>query len=493
VNRIGFAGDSGVPFSWRYRLEVQVLTVRGARSDGGPITFLLVHTTRETRPTTVLPLGMLRVAEACEAGGEAVAIADLAFARSPRRALLKAVARHQPMAVGFSVRNIDNADADQPRYYLPAVRELVDALRAAHPEVAILAGGAGVSLAPGLCREALGVDCIVAGPGERTVPGLLQAVREGGREALPPIIHGIPGPCAAAAQFARWLDLRPYKRRGAPLNIQSRRGCPYSCVYCNYSLVEGADRYEMDGVAPVVEALQAQVEATGIRDVEFVDSTFNSPPEYAVELCEALAKVDLGLELQASGITPRHGSREMLEAMKAAGFRTITCSPDAASPVTIESYGKGFTLADLENMARNTAELDLRVMWSFMFGGPGETEQTLRDTIHFIEEHIHPHDLVMLTARMRVYPGTQLAAIARDEGSQTPVLDPKASGQFYLSPALDAETLDAALAGLAERNANIMRMQGGQRDIVGWIQRMQSLSGKRGPTWAEHPAVRRRG
>ena len=468
------------------------MTVPGGCSNGGQVPFLLVHTNRETRPTSVLPLGMLRVAEACEAAGEAVAIADLAFVRSAGRALLEAVRRHQPEVVGLSVRNIDNADADQPRYYLPAVRELVDSLRAARPEIAILAGGSGVSLAPGLCREALGVDCIVAGPGERTVPGLLQAVREGGRAALSPIVHGTPGPCAPAAHFARWLDLRPYKRRGAPLNIQSRRGCPYHCVYCNYSLVEGAQHFEMDGVEPVIEALRTQVEATGIRDVEFVDSTFNSPPEYAVELCETLAKVDLGLELQASGITPRHGSREMLEAMKAAGFRAVTCSPDAAYAATIESYGKGFMLADLENMARNTAELDLPVMWSFMFGGPGETEQTLRDTIHFIEEHIHPHDLVMLTARMRVYPGTQLAAIARAEGSPTPVLDPKASGQFYLSPALDAGTLDDALAGLAKRNSNVMRMQGGQRGIVGWIQWLQGLSGRGGPTWAEHPAVRRR-
>jgi radical SAM superfamily enzyme YgiQ (UPF0313 family) len=453
---------------------------------------LLVNTNRETRPTTVFPLGMLRVAEACEAAGEAVAVADLAFVRSPRRALLKAVARHQPMAVGLSVRNIDNADADQKRYYLPAVRELVDALRAAHPEVAILAGGSGVSLAPGLCREALGVDCVVAGPGERTVPGLLQAVRESRHAALPPIVHGTPGPCAPAAYFARWLNLRPYKRRGAPLNIQSRRGCPYHCVYCNYSLIEGARRFEMDGVEPVIEALQTQVKATGIRDVEFVDSTFNSPPAYAIELCEALAKADLGLELQATGITPRYGSREMLEAMKAAGFRAITCSPDTASPATIESYGKGFVLADLENMARNTAELDLPVMWSFMFGGPGETEQTLRDTIHFIEEHIHPCDLVMLTTRMRIYPGTKLAAIARDEGSPTPVLDLKAPGQFYLSPDLDAGTLDGALAELAKRNSNVMRLQGGQRGIVGWIQLIQGLSGKAGPTWAEHPAVRRR-
>ena len=453
---------------------------------------LLAHTNRETRPTTVLPLGMLRVAEACEAAGEPVAVVDLAFVRSQRRSLLAAVDRHRPTAVGFSVRNIDNADADQPRYYLPAVRELVDALRAAHPDVVILAGGSGVSMAPELCRAALGVDCVVAGPGERTVPRLLEELRSGGREALPPIAFGTPGPCAPAAEFTRWLDLRPYKRRAAPLNIQSRRGCPYHCVYCNYAAVEGTTRYETEGVEAVLAALEAQVEATGIRDVEFVDSTFNSPPGYAIALCEALARADLGLELQASGITPRHGSRAMLEAMKAAGFRAITCSPDTASAATIESYGKGFELADLEAMARNTRELDLPVLWSFMFGGPGETERTLLDTLQFIEEHIHPYDIVMVTTRMRIYPGTRLADIALREGGEEPVLDLRAPGQFYLSPALDPLTLDRALAGLAKRHDNVMRMEEGQRGVVGWVQRFQGLFGKGGPTWAAHPAVRRR-
>ncbi len=437
-------------------------------------------------------MGLLRVADACEAAGIDTTVLDLGFVRGPERRLARAIREKNPDLVGLSVRNIDNADHRAPRYYLEGARKLIDAIRSGRPDLPVVVGGAGVSMAPAMCREALNADCLIAGPGERTLPRLFAEVLEKGRDALPSVVHGEPGPCAPTANFAKWLDLKPYLRRNAPLGIQARRGCPYHCVYCNYAAIEGATKYEMGQVDAVVTALQEQVDATGIRDVEFVDSTFNSPPKFTIKLCEALAKADLDLTLQASGITPRHGTPDVLEAMRAAGFSAITCSPDAAAPSTIESYGKGFERAELDAMCDTTARLDLPVLWSLMFGGPGETEDSVLETLRWVEEVVHPADVVMVTTRMRVYPHTRLAQVLVDEGGDPPVLDLRTPGQFYLSPHVDGGWLDTELHALTRRRPNVMYMDSGQRAMVGFIQRIQALVGQRGPTWAAHPVVRRR-
>lgn len=455
-----------------------------SRGDG----LLLVNTNRETRPTAVLPIGLLRVADACEAAGIDVRVLDLAFVRRPQAKLSKAL-RERPAMVGFGVRNVDNADVQAPLYYLPFVRSLVEVVRA-EGEIPVVVGGAGVSMAPELVRDELGIDCVVSGPGEATAIELFRKAEAG--ETLPEMVDGTPTVFAPTARFERWIKLAPYRRRGAPLSVQSRRGCPFKCVYCNYSKIEGAAGYELGAIDGIIESIRERIAATGMSDVEFVDSTFNSPAGFAQKLCRALAKAELDASYVASGITPRFADRETLEAMSEAGFCAIWCTPDTASEPTIASYGKDFTLQQLSDMARWTSELKLPVMWSFMFGGPGETEETVRQTLAFIEEAIDPDHPVMLTARMRIYPSTRLAEIAVEEGYPAPSLDLNEPRQFYLSPHLQAEQLDGMLRDVRARLSNIMFMEGSQARSLPWLQRVHSFFGQKEPLWVSYPKSRRR-
>ena len=449
---------------------------------------LLVNTNREIRPTAVLPIGLLRVADACEAAGIDVRVLDLAFVRRPQAKLAKAL-RQRPALVGFGVRNLDNPDVQAPLYYLPFVRSLVEVVEAAG-DIPTVVGGAGVSMAPELVRAELGVDCVVSGPGEATAIELFRRAEAG--EPLPETADGTPTVFAPSARFERWINLAPYRRRGAPLSVQSRRGCPFKCIYCNYSKIEGAAGYELGQIEGIVEAVRERIAATGMTDVEFVDSTFNSPAGFARKLCDALAEADLGASFVASGVTPRFSDRETLEAMKRAGFCAIWCTPDTASPTTIEAWAKDFSMENLSGMARWTSELQLPVMWSFMFGGPAETEATVKETLSFIEEAIDPDHPVMLTARMRIYPSTRLAEVAVEQGYPEPVLDLNAPRQFYLSPELEPEQLDELLRDARKRMPNIMFMEGSQAKSLPWLQRVHSFFGNKEPLWVSYPKSRKR-
>ncbi len=454
------------------------------------MTLLLVNPNRESKPVPAMPLGLLRVAEAAERVGVPVQFLDLAFVSRPEQLLRKTIAKHQPAAVGFTVRNIDNADFRAPRFYLDEVRPLVAIARECCPGPIVI-GGAGASMAPELVRADLGADCVVVGPGEGVVTQIYEAATGG--EPLPPVLVGPPGAATLpAADYARWLQLGPWRRRAAPLPVQSRRGCPRKCVYCNYAAIDGSAKYLLGDVGEVVESIRQGVAATKIPHVEFVDSTFNSPPSYTIALCEALADADLGLNLGASGITPRFASREVLESMREAGFSAIWCSPDTAAPETIDAYGKGFSTEDLYGMARAADDLGFTVMWSFLFGGPGETEATVAETLRFAREEIPADHPVMLTSRMRIYPGTELARIYEAEGNPAPVLDPREPGQFYLSSHLDESRLDAVLFDAHESQPNLMYLDAAQAPVVGFLQWVNGLLGRRQPTWADYAPIRRR-
>ena len=450
------------------------------------MTLLLVNPNRETKPVPAMPLGLLRIAEAADALGIPVDVLDLTFVGNPERALRRRIAQVRPDVIGFGVRNIDNADMQAPIYYLDAIRPLITAAREA-AGVPIVIGGAGASMAPEAVREALGADCVIAGPGE----GVIGRIHEDPR-GLPAVLPGGVGEASPTVDYGRWLDLRAWRRRAAPLPVQSRRGCPRLCVYCNYAAIDGTSKYVLGDVDAVVEALREAVASTGMRSIEFVDSTFNSPPRYTVALCEAIARADLGLDLGASGITPRFATIEVLEAMRDAGFRSIWCSPDTAAPATIASYGKGFSASELHRMAESAERLGFTVMWSFLFGGPGETDDTVAETLRFAREQIPPDHPVMLTSRMRIYPGTRLESIAREEGWPATVLDPRTPGQFYLSPAVEAEGLDATLFAAHESQPNLMYLAAAQGSVVGWLQRMNGLLGRTQPTWVDYAPIRRR-
>jgi len=92
-------------------------------------------------------------------------------------------------------------------------------------------------------------------------------------------------------------------------------------------------------------------------------------------------------------------------------------------------------------------------MWFFILGGPGETRDTIRETFDFIDRFVQPEDMAHLTAGVRIYPGTALAARAVDEGIVAPG-QPLLEPTFYVSPALRGEALEAAVAEETAKRPN---------------------------------------
>ena len=456
---------------------------------------LLVSTNRERQPYPVVPNGLACVASALDAAGHRVRFLDLCFSRDPVATARGAATGFRPDIIGVSVRNIDNSDAIALRHYTPEARGILSALRQAAPDARVIAGGAAFGVAPEALFRDLGVDYAVAGDGERASVALVNALTSGEAiEALPGLVRDRNGTVSftppgedadldslPSPTLHRWIDLARYQRHGATIPIQTKRGCVYKCVYCTYRNVEGWGYRTRDPelVADEIEELKIRA---GVRHFDFVDSTFNSPPGHAIQVCEAITRRKLGVQLDTTNFTPATASSELLGAMTAAGFRSLGITAESASDAVLARLEKGFTAAKVREVAERVEKHGIRTLWIFLVGGPGETTRTLEETLAFAAWRLGRGDAVYLTVGLRIYPGTTLHRIAIGEGVVPPdstLLDPA----FYFSSALDFNTTVARLKRFASEHPRFMFSADSRSVVLPYLTRAASVLRLPRPHW----------
>jgi radical SAM superfamily enzyme YgiQ (UPF0313 family) len=254
-------------------------------------------------------------------------------------------------------------------------------------------------------------------------------------------------------QAWRWLDLRAYGARGTPYPIQTKRGCALRCSYCVYNTIEGR-QYRLRRPADVVDEIEEALEH-GIKSFDFVDSTFNLPVEHARAVCDELAVRDLPVMLSTMGLNPAGVTPALVADLKRARFESVMCTPESASEATLRSLGKGFGVAEIERAALLLREASIPTYWFFLLGAPGETIETVAETLAFCEKHIPAQHMVLFATGIRVYPGTPLERQCRDSGWFAPE-DDLFLPSWYLSPELDREALYRMLLDGARRHPNWM-------------------------------------
>lgn len=462
-------------------------------ADGARV--LLVSTNRERQPYPVVPNGLACVASALDAAGHNVRFVDLCFARDPVAAARDAARRFRPDIIGVSVRNIDNSDAIALRHYTPEARDVLHALRAASPGAKVVAGGAAFGVAPEALFRDLGVDYAVAGDGERASVALIDALCSGSPiEALPglvrerdgAVVFTPPGEDAdldalPSPSLHRWIDLARYQRHGATIPIQTKRGCVYKCVYCTYRNVEGWG-YRTRNPELVADEVEELNRKAGVHHFDFVDSTFNSPPGHAVQVCEAITRRHLDVRLDTTNFTPATASPELLGAMKSAGFRTLGITAESASDPVLEKLEKGFNAAKVREVADRVERHGIKTLWIFLVGGPGETAKTLEETLAFARWRLDRGDAVYLTVGLRIYPGTTLHRIAIAEGvvpTNSTLLDPA----FYFSSELQFDPTVARLKRFAADHPRFMFSADSRSFVLPYLTRAASILRLPRPHW----------
>jgi radical SAM superfamily enzyme YgiQ (UPF0313 family) len=375
---------------------------------------LFVNANETTRPYRVAPLGLAFVATATERAGHDVRFVDLPQTTKGQQQFVAALRDWQPDYVALGIRNLDNSDFHALETYLDGPAELIRTTRQIIPHAKVIVGGPAGTVEPE--RVATTVDCdhLVLGEGEESLPQLIRRLDAG--EAVPRIVgadeKGMPFRVALpdslpAPQLHRWVEnFAPYLRGDAGYPVQTKRGCPLKCTYCTYGRIEGV-RYRFLSPNAIADEIEGAL-ARGIRDFEFVDSTFNLPARHAIAVLQTLRDRKLHANYVGTGLTPLQLPDELLAAMRELGFRSVILTAESAADAMLASYQKNYRRDKLFAAAEALQRHDIRALWVFLLGGPGETPDTVEQTLSFIAQSVPSPNAVYVTSGIRIYPGSPI-------------------------------------------------------------------------------------
>jgi radical SAM superfamily enzyme YgiQ (UPF0313 family) len=411
-----------------------------------------------------LPLGLASVVAAVEPGQE-IKVLDFMFAADPLEEVRRVLAEWQPELIALSLRNLDNQDSRHPITYFPENRELITMLRG-RSQAPIILGGGGFNIMPRELMEYLEPDWGLAGEGEEALQDFLRAWPRGDWEQVSGLIwrqgevwrRNPPQRVAALGRLAApaleyfsphlYQEAQGSAKLPGMIPVQTRRGCPMRCTYCTTPRLEGRG-IRVWPLEQVASWLKDWYERWGLTRFYFVDNIFNHPVEYARRLCQAIYDLHLPLEWGCL-INPAFPDRELFRMIRRAGGEMVQVGNESGSDLMLANLGKGFGREQVELTLQLLQEEGLPFSCFLMLGGPGETPETVKESVALLEKY--QPQLVNLTVGIRIYPGLPLHRQALEEGVVAPG-DDLLWPHFYLSPAIK-EWVWGYLEGVSARHPN---------------------------------------
>ena len=378
----------------------------------------------EMRPP-VAPLALDYIGGRLRGSGIDVRLVDLSFAQGSSGAIMQAFTEVEPIAVGVSFRNTDDCYWPSCDWFVPGLRELVEQIHSATTAPVVL-GGCGFSILPIPVFDYCGADLAIVGDGEdaflrlvqgldkgdacRDLPGLIYRNRDGSTVVNPPRYDDGALDVPTGRDL---IDNARYLREGAMGNIETKRGCPMKCIYCADPIAKGTTVRcrPASQVADEIESLLGQ----GADVLHLCDGEFNIPPDHALDVCEELVRRGLGDHMQWYGYASVHPfPAELAAAMRRAGCVGINFGVDSGCNRMLRALGRGYTRDHIRETVERCQQAGITVMLDLLIGGPGEDEASARETIGFIKS-LNPARAGAATG-VRVYPGTRLAEMIRQQG-----------------------------------------------------------------------------
>ncbi len=460
---------------------------------------LLISANTTVEPYPVYPLGLDYVAGAI-ADNHQVTVLDLNQHGCDTN-LQTAIRRFGPDVIGISLRNVDNTDAADPMDFIDHYRCVMAAVRQA-ANVPVILGGSAFTIFPREFMQKLEADYGVAGEGERLTQ-LLNSIEKGNdANGLPGIFvgptsqhvsadqatgngqtgHGLSNsgqrlcPSTIHRRFDKTADHLPfYLKNGGMLNLQTKRGCPFRCVYCSYPHIEGRKMrlFQPEQIARTAMELQE----AGAKYLFIADSAYNADAEHSLQVARAFKAA--GVTVPWGGFfAPVRMPQDYFRVLADCGLKHVEFGTEALADPVLESYGKPFTVAQVFKAHQAANAAGLHVAHYFLLGGPGESGQTLKTTFSNIDKL--EKTVLFLFCGMRVYPNTALYDISLEQGqieASRDILAPV----FYEPPSLPLEEIFERIEVQAKERVNWVTSSNGHESVR--IMNRMYEKGYSGPLW----------
>jgi len=192
----------------------------------------------------------------------------------------------------------------------------------------------------------------------------------------------------------------------------SSRGCPYHCIYCLWPDTLYGHKFRARSAVNVVDEMEHVVREYGVDEIYFDDDCLTLNKKRVLEMCRLL----LEREIEVKWIVQSRVDsvdREMLAAMKEAGCDYILFGVESGSPKMLEIMKKKISLDRVREALKDCRELGIKTQAFFLFGVPGENQETIKETIEFANEI--GADSTQFAIAIP-HPGTELYQICSEQG-----------------------------------------------------------------------------
>ena len=194
------------------------------------------------------------------------------------------------------------------------------------------------------------------------------------------------------------------------ISIYTGRGCKSRCTFCLWPQTVGGHRYRTRSVENVVaEIRQAKADFPQVKEFMFDDDTFTDDLPRAEAIARELGKLGVTWSCNAKANVPFAS----LKVFKENGLRLLLVGYETGNQQILYNIKKGMRIDVAKQFTRDCHTLGIKIHGTFIVGLPGESEETLQETIAFAKE-INPHTIQVSLAAP--YPGTFLYDQAVREG-----------------------------------------------------------------------------
>lgn len=184
--------------------------------------------------------------------------------------------------------------------------------------------------------------------------------------------------------------------------FNSSRGCPFGCIFCEAAKTKWRAR----SAENVVQEFEECYEKYNIREIDIFDSSFTIKKQRVLDICQLL--INKGLHKKIIwDVRSRVDTinEEMLEALKEAGCYRIFYGIESGNREVLNALRKNNDLAQIERIIKKTDKVGISAFGYFLVGSPGETTETVRETVDFAKKL--PLDFAIFNC-LTPFPKTEL-------------------------------------------------------------------------------------
>ncbi|MEI7499896.1 MAG: lipid biosynthesis B12-binding/radical SAM protein [Bacteroidota bacterium] len=406
---------------------------------------ILVSANRYTNPYPVYPLGISYLYTYLSERLPHYQIRIFDFNLNTPEMFREYLQEFQPDYICLSLRNVDDVNFYSQESFINGYKMIVDIVRETISAPLII-GGSAFSIYPRELFSFFNPDYGIHGEGEMSLYHFLKSLDAGSPDlSIDGLVYrnGVNIAVNDRKHFIKTPDLdfdkellEFYWDKAGMVNVQTKRGCPYNCIYCTYPIIEGHNVRTLDP-QKIINTLHELYDTHKIDYVFFTDSVFNISNNFNVDLANKIIASKLPINWGAY-FSPHNLTLENLKLFADAGLTHIEFGTESLSNTTLKKYGKHFDVDEVVRVSDFCNIAGIYFCHFMIIGGYGETEATINES--FENSKRIENTVFFPFIGMRIYPGTVLHKISLEQGvidEGVNLLEPV----YYIAPDIRYDTL----------------------------------------------------